>query len=314
MKKIIVLMFSMLIMMFTLVGCVKPYMKPVFDEISPSQTAFLIPLEGNVGDQGTFQSEEFLKNSMVATRRIERRQRWSQTGRFNHQGEWILSDKLIVVERKPVVREWTERKDTGTESTNQGIVAEGRDSIGFMARMNISAQIEEEDAPTFLYRYNNKPLEQIIDDEIRSMVSTTFVETVSDKNYDEIIKNRSAIMTKVRELVVPYFKERGITITVLGLEGEFTPLNSKIQESLDKKFTEERLSEAQAITNRRNIEQAEAEAEAIRIRQSIMQQTLQLKQLEIQEKFIEKWNGSVPQVVTDGNAMWNMEGLLNKGK
>ena len=39
--------------------------------VNPSQTAFLVPLEGQTSNQAAFQSEDFLKQAQVATKRIQ---------------------------------------------------------------------------------------------------------------------------------------------------------------------------------------------------------------------------------------------------
>src|SRR5213592_4623543 len=64
-----------------LTGCLKPYDKPEFVEIDTSETGFLIPLEGDATQQSKFQSEDYLKQRKVATKRVQITHRWSQEGR-----------------------------------------------------------------------------------------------------------------------------------------------------------------------------------------------------------------------------------------
>ena len=49
-------------------GC-SPYDSPELLTIEPSQTAFLVPLDGRTSDQANFMSEEFLSQSKVATKK-----------------------------------------------------------------------------------------------------------------------------------------------------------------------------------------------------------------------------------------------------
>src|SRR5262245_30917953 len=60
----------------TATGCFKPYDRPQFIEIDTSETGFLIPLEGDASVQAKFQSEEYLKQRKVATKRIRITHRW----------------------------------------------------------------------------------------------------------------------------------------------------------------------------------------------------------------------------------------------
>ena len=149
-------------------GCVKPYNEPEYITIKSSQTAFLIPLEGDTEEQAAFESEELLSKSKVPTKEIKMPKEFVQNGRMSWKGYWKNTATLIIVERKPVTREWTASKDSGSDVKNQAIYSESKESIGFSVGMNCSAQIDEQDATKFLYRYNNKGLGSIMDTEIRA--------------------------------------------------------------------------------------------------------------------------------------------------
>ncbi|HEX9058724.1 MAG TPA: SPFH domain-containing protein [Clostridia bacterium] len=277
-------------------GC-KPYDKPEIVTIEPSQTAFLIPLDGKTSNQKEFMSEQFLNNAKVATKQVEIPHRWLQEGKMESTGKWIPSARLIIVERKPETREWTETEKTGTSNKDEGIVAESKESIGFLARMNCSAQIDESDAVRFLYRYNNKPLSEVMDSEIRARVESDFVEQCSKYNLDEILQNKENIMKALRNDVLPYFKDRGITITTIGLKGEFTYLNAEIQKSIDEKFKSSQSLVTQKNENERVLSKAKADAEALQIQSQSIEKSLKLKELENQSKAIDKWDGKMPQYI-----------------
>jgi SPFH domain / Band 7 family. len=285
----------------------RPYDKPEVKVIEPSQTAFLIPLDGKTSEQSSFMSEEYLKNSKVASKQVQIPHRWLQEGRLRSNGEYIPSMRLIVIERKPVTREWTESEKSGTSSKNEGIIAESKESIGFLAGMNCSAQIDEDDAVRFLYRYNNKPLEEIMDTEIRARIESKFVEQCSKLNLEDILVNKESIMNSVRSDVIPYFKDRGVNITVIGLKGELTYLNAEIQKSIDGKFESAKALETQRNENTRVLEKAKADAEAIKIQNETITQQLKLKELDNQAKAIDKWNGQMPTYVSGENgAIFNI--------
>jgi regulator of protease activity HflC (stomatin/prohibitin superfamily) len=318
-KKIALIVVMLLLVSVMFVGCIKPYNKPEFITIEPSQTAFLIPLVGNTNQQGTFESEEMLSKAKVATKEIQIPKRWVQTGRAGWVGEWRPSARVVVVERKPETREWTEDTTTGTSSANQGIMAESKESIGFMARMNCSAQIDEVDAVCFLYRYNNKSLAGVMDTEIRARVESTFVEICSALTMEEILVNKTDIMNKVRTDAETFFKERGITITVLGLKGEVTYNDPKIQEAINARFKAVREQEAQTTINETNVKKAEAEKQAKIAQAEAEAQAIKLVQetLETSPQYIDyikwsKWDGVLPAVMADGNGLILDVGEANK--
>ena len=58
--KIIALVELMVMVCSCFIGCRKPYDKPEFVTIEPSQTAFLVPLVGDSSNQASFESEEML--------------------------------------------------------------------------------------------------------------------------------------------------------------------------------------------------------------------------------------------------------------
>jgi regulator of protease activity HflC (stomatin/prohibitin superfamily) len=295
MKKFLVLLTALLSFALLFTGCSS------VEEISPSQTAFLIPVTGDTTQQGKFDSENFLKKNKVAGKRVYVYSQWEG---FQHG--WMPTAKLIIVERKPVTREWTESEKTGTSNKDDGITAESKESIGFMARMNCSSQIDEVDAVKFLYRYNNQTLENIMDREVRAKIESKFVEECAKLTLDDILIKKSEILTNIKNDIIPYFKERGITITTFGLKGEFTYLNKEIQASIDKKFKSAQDAIAQKNINEQVISKSKADAEAINIQSQSIEKSLKLKELENQSKAIDKWDGKMPQVAGGSNSILNI--------
>jgi regulator of protease activity HflC (stomatin/prohibitin superfamily) len=334
MKKLILLAFILVMMTCSLVSCRRPYDTPEFVTITPSQTAFLVPLIGDSGNQASFESEEMLMEAKVATKEIQIPHRWVQTGRRDWQGEYRATATLIIVERKPVSRSW-ESGDSAATSSNRAIFGETSDAIGIYVGMNCSAQIEEKDATKFLYRYNNTPLETIIDTDIKKMVEDQFNIATSQYKSTELHTHKAEIVEKVKTTVTEYFKEYGITITVLGIKEGFSFENPDIQEAIDAKFASEqdliiqqnkneanlakadaeakaaviaaeakaqaKLKEAQA-----EIEIAKAKAEALKIAADAEAETNQKIAESLTDKLIEKimaeaWDGALPDVIGSGD-------------
>lgn len=336
MKRIILLAFVLIMTMCCFTGCIKPYDKPEFVKIEASQTAFLIPLIGDTGSQGAFDSEELLLEKKVATKEIQIPHRWVQTGRRNWMGEWRPSATVIVVERKPVSRSW-ESGDTTVESANRAVFGETSDGIGIYVGMNCTAMIEETNAAKFLYRYNNTPLESIIDTDIKKKVEGVFNDATSQYKSTELHANKSAIMEQVKTEVIEYFKDFGITITVLDIKEGFSFENPDIQKAIDEKFASEQKLVIQQNENEANLAKAEAEAEAkVIAAQAAADAKLKEAQAQVEiakaeaeavriaaeaeaeankkiaesltDEFLEKvkyerWNGSVPTVVGGGDSV-----------
>lgn len=308
MKKIftLTLMILMIFCMLTLVSCRKPYDTPEFKTIEPSQTAFLIPLVGDTSGQASFESEELLLEAKVATKEVQIPHRWVQTKRRSWQGEWRPSATLIVVERKPVSRSWESGESTAT-SANKAIFGETADNIGIYVGMNCTAMIEEKDAAKFLYRYNNTPLETIIDTDIKKMVEDRFNTETALVMSTDLGSKKGEIMEAVKEYVVNYFKDYGITITVLGLKEGISFENPAIQKALDEKFASEQKLVIQQNENEANIAKAEAEAQAVLIAANAQAEANKklaesLTGSILEKMYYEKWNGELPYIYGDSNS------------
>jgi len=299
MRKLLLLVVMIMSSSVIFTGCW--FNPPIMKNIEPSQTAFLIPMTNETGNQAKLQSESFLKKNQVAGKRVLIPKTWvSGNG-------WQPTHRLIIVERKPETREWTESDGTGTSSKNEGINAESKESISFMARMNCNAQIDEGNAVKFLYRYNNKPLSQVMDNELRAMVESKFVEECASRSLDEILSGKATIIKALKEEVMPYFLERGVTITTLGLKGELTYLNDSIQVSIDDKFKSAQDVITQKNINEKVISKAKADANAIKTQAETINQTIKLKELDNQAKAIEAWDGAMPTYQgIGGNTLFNI--------
>lgn len=280
-------------------SCVRPYDTPEFKTISPSQTGFLVSLIGDTGDQAAFDSEEMLNAAKVATKEVQIPHRWVQTGRWNWYGEWKPTATLILVERKPVSRSW--ESGVSSETSMRAIFGETSDAIGVYVGMNCTAMIEEADAAKFLYRYNNTPLETIIDNDIKKMVEGEFNSATGDYKSTELHDHKDEIIKKIRDEVIPYFKDYGITITVLGFKEGISFENKEIQDALDAKFASEQDLVIQQNRNEAAIAKAQADAEAVIIAAEAQAEANKLLANSItdeilEQMYYEKWNGVLPSV------------------
>jgi SPFH domain / Band 7 family len=320
----------------SLTGCMKPYDKPEFVEVDTSETGFLIPLEGDATRQEKFQSEEYLKQRKVATKRVQITHRWLQEGRMPTDGRWISTVRLVKVNRSPVTRAWTTPQNTSagvqmTGRTDQAIWIESGDSVGFSMGFTCTAFIPEEDASRFLYWYPSGSLADVMDKEVRGRIQQAAGEVAAKYPLDTLRSRKQEIADAVKQNVTNFFAERGVTVTTVGMFGGMTYENPEIQKSIDQTFIAQQLKvvseakfeaqkkendrielEAQGIAEKARREamgQADArktsaagEAEAIRLINSAATEAqqnpllLQLKALEVEKARIEKWDGRYPQM------------------
>lgn len=305
--------FSTLLLGFLLVtlsGCIKPYDTPEFYTIQPNQTAFLVPLEGDTKQQSSFDSEEFLEEAKVATKRVQIPHRWVKTGRFNHQGEWVGTMRLITVDRTPVTREWKYTTNGDAVEAGNSYISESKDSIKFYISIGATAKVLEDDASKFLYQYAGKTLEEVMDKEVRNRISSKILEIHAGLSAEEVQTSKETVITEVRDDIIPYFKEFGITVSNLGYVGDFKYVNEDIQNSLNAAFNAQNEQKAQTIRNETEIEKAEAEASAIKLRQETLSKTIELREIELQQQFLDTWDGKLPDTYLPGGPA---DMILNMG-
>ena len=303
MKKRIPLLVTPVIAITSLGFFMRPYDRPEFIEIDTSKTGFLIPLEGNTDKQMAFESEKYLQERKVTAKRVQIPHRWVQTSRLYFNGDWMDTVRLVKVDRSPVTREWTADSGNGTAARDQAIWIESKDSVGFSVGFNCTAYIREEDTARFLYMYRSKSLAEMMDTEIRARVQSIAAEIAARYDLDQLRSHKQEIIDDVRKDIAEFFTQRGITITTIGMFGEFTYQNPQIQAAIDETFIAQQLKvisgakleaqekenartelEAEAIANRtRTI--AEGEADSIRAMATRLAASdslfLQLKILEV---------------------------------
>lgn len=321
-------------------SCMKPYDKPEFNEIDTSETGFVIPLEGDTTDQAKFASVGYLQDRKVAAKRVQIPHRWVQSGRLSSTGQWVPIVRLIKVNRSPVTRSWTAESKTGD---GMAIWVESADSVGFSMGFNCTAFIAEEDAAKFLYWYPSGSLSGVMDSEIRARIQQSAAEVAAKYPLDNLRSRKQEIADQVKADLLPFFRDRGITVTTVGMFGGMTYENPAIQKAIDETFIAQQLKvissakyEAQLKENERveleanataerlrreamgkadaRLCEAKAEADSIRAVNSAVKEAegnpmfIDLRRIEVEKDRVGRWDGRLPGVVLGNqpNMMFTM--------
>ncbi|MFT5526849.1 MAG: hypothetical protein ACI9HK_004829, partial [Pirellulaceae bacterium] len=273
------------LLMVSLTGCWRPYHEPVWVRLETNEIPFLINEMSEpaaTGSQATVSDSErldYLESQLIDARRIVIEHEWKQTGYMSWVGRWEPSQKLVIVDTSPVTRKWVADSNRGTSDLDDAIWSESRDSVGFSTGIVITARIESQhDAVVFLHNYpprsfkkiehNNgefntqvTKLSDILDSEIQARIQKVFADEAGQYDMNECRSKKLEIMKEVEDDVVPFFKERGIAITTIGMFGGFTYENPDNQRAIDVVFAaeqEEHVAEARIKT-------AEKQKEALRL-------------------------------------------------
>jgi len=295
-----------IVAMLSLSACAGPKQVEQFVEIKPNESAYVIPLEGSVEEQGRFDSETFLEKKKVATKRISVPTRKRILGRGWDNYEWIPTVKVIVVDRSPITFVW---------DNDKGVQVESKDSIGFSIGLNIAASIAERDTSKFLYHYPSGSLTSTLSGVVKAKSVEVLSKEFSKYNLEEGRQKKGEIVDIAKNKLIGFFEPAGITILTFGLTGGLQYDDKEIQNSINSNFkseleikNRENEKKAQAEVNLKDIGIAEAKKEAAKLFAQAAEEQAKMVGLEIKrieaEALLEKakrWDGKLPaNIMPDG--------------
>ncbi len=281
--KVVVGLVSAGVIFVLLIACwflfVPPYNVPKFETIENNQTGFLVPLDQDTDQQAHFESAEFLKDKMVAAKRVQIYRRWVQRGWLYTNGEYLDTVRLIVVDRSPVIREWTQDPVSGTSPNDDALTGQSKDGTALRIAFTCTAYIPESDkdhpqgAEHFLYYYKGDTLAHVMDKEVRAKVQSVAAEFTAKFPLETLRGTQHELAEAVRKDVVPFFAKRGIAVTNIGLVGGFHYVNPGIQKSIDDAITAQQLK----IVAQAKQEQEKVQQQTKLYNQEIDNKTIKLK-------------------------------------
>lgn len=301
-----------LLLLSALIACGPARVEPL-ENIETSETAFVVPLEdAATGDQQKVQSADYWKNAQVSTKRIVIPVRKRSTGRWWNEFEWIPTMRVVRVDRAPVTREW---RSDGEDDSAEKIHVESKDSIGFSVGVDLTAEIYEEDAATYLYHFGAKPLSKVIDDNVRSYVVSFLSNEFGKRDLVDCKADKTVVSEALFTATSEHFKDKGITISNIGLTDGLTYEDAEIQAAINRTFQadqrietakKEKLAaeaEGQVALAKANAdaEAAEAWAQAEDAQRTVIE--LEIERLHGEAELLraqatlemaEKWDGGMP--------------------
>lgn len=315
-----------LFMLATTGGCWRPFEPVQLETINPNEEAFLLPLLGDVKAQTSTNNEEYLRSNLVYTKQVKIPQQWVPKGfeTFFPNGSWKPAAILVKVDKSPVTREWTADSNSGTSNKNEAIWVMTSDQVEFSTGWTCTARIAaRDDAVKFLHNYPNGSLQTVMDTEVRAKLQAAFGLEVTDLPMDTLRKQATPHIVSVTTDVTSFFKERGITITNLGITGGFVYKDKTIMDTMVKVFNAEQEKaiasaafQAQDMKNKTVESEAEGRAKALLTTKQAEADGIKavadakvyeiekakddgeiylaLKRLELEKEKLTKWDGRFP--------------------
>ncbi len=232
---------------------------------------------------------------------------------------WVFYSplKTQIIEFPTYVQtvKWTASPNEG-HPLNEELVFNSKEGQEVRADVSLSYAIDALKVPEFYVKYRVNDLEKFTHGILKDIVRNSLNEVASTYTLEDIYgENKARFLRETRQKIQDQVAAVGVGIQQFGFIGKprFTPAIEQAITQKTQAITEaERARNQLAVTQaemakqvaeaegeaRSQIERARGEAEANRLRQaSITPQLLELKRLENERAKIEKWNGSVPQMV-----------------
>ncbi|HEY2416194.1 MAG TPA: hypothetical protein VGI40_28395 [Pirellulaceae bacterium] len=307
-------------------GCWRPFEPVELQTISPNEEAFLLPLTEDVKKQTSTNNEEYLKQNLVYTKQVRIPQQWVPKGYeyLGPNGKWQNAAILVKVDKSPVTREWTADPNSGTSNKNEAIWVMTSDQVEFSTGWTCTARIaSRDDAVRFLHNYPNGSLKDVLDTEVRGKLQATFGLEVTDQPMTKLRQEATPHILRTTKDVCDFFKDRGVTITNLGITGGFIYKDKSIMDTMVRVFNAEQEKAiatagfmAQEETNKAVFAEAEGRAKALIMSKQAEADSIKLvadakgyeidkakmdsemyvllKRLEIERDKLQKWDGRFP--------------------
>lgn len=232
---------------------------------------------------------------------------------------WVFYSplKTQIIEFPTFVQtvKWTANLEEG-HPLNEELVFNSKEGQEVRADVSLSYAIEPTKVPEFYVKYRVSDLDKFTHGILKDIVRNSLNETASTYTLEDIYgENKAKFLRDTRIRVQEQLTAVGVGIQQFGFIGKprFTQaielaITQKTQAITEAERARNQLAVTQAEVAksvaeaegeaRSQIERARGEAESNRLRQaSITPQLLELKRLENERARIEKWNGSVPQMV-----------------
>lgn len=234
---------------------------------------------------------------------------------------WVFYNPLAsqVVEYPTFVQNvvWTHDPNEGSPN-NEEITFTTKDAMVVSADVNLSYQLNQDKIPAFYTQFRSDDLEQFTNGYLHNIARDCFNETAGNYGVQDIMGDNAPFLTDARKCLATRVDNIGVEIMQFGFIGAPRPpqtvidaINAKVKAQQIAIQKENEVAQATADAQKAvaqakgqadaQIAIATGEAESNRIRTaSINPDIIRWREMDIQQQAISKWNGTMPDVSTQG--------------
>jgi regulator of protease activity HflC (stomatin/prohibitin superfamily) len=241
---------------------------------------------------------------------------------------WVFynpaSSKVVEYPTYVQTAKWTRDLNEG-RAVNEEISFNTNQGLTVYGDISLSYHLDPQRVPAFYVKFRSDDIDQFTHGFLRNVARDSMNRVASDYTVEEIMGEKKPEMERrSREELQSEVKDIGVVIEQFGFIGSPRPpdsvvaaINAAQQAKYIAQQKQNELLQAQADAAKRvaaaegqakaQVAIAQGEAEANRVRAaSINPQIIEWQKLAVTDRWIERWNGSMPQVQAGGN----MPGLL----
>jgi len=222
-----------------------------------------------------------------------------------------VKDKLGVVENTPWGPgvEWTGLM-TGTTSFSTRIQlkeyaanAASKDLQIVSTNIALNFKINPIHAPE-IYKTIGTNYQDII---IAPIIQEAVKSVTAKYTADDLVQQRTNVKTDITEYIVTKLENKGLIVTEVAIT------DFKFSAEYNAAIERKQVAEQDALTAKNRLEEMKFTSESMKLQNEVLEikkLDIEVKKLEVQEKFIDKWDGQMPNVLFSGNG-GGMNTLMN---
>ena len=231
----------------------------------------------------------------------------------------FLSSTIVEYPTSVQTAKWTKDPNEGS-ANNEEMSFNTEDGLTVYGDLSVSYHLDAGKVPAFYVKFRNDDINQFTHGFLRNVARDAINRTGSQYTVQEIMgEKKSELEQNSRSDLQKQVADIGVVIDQFGFIGSPRPpqsviaaINAKVQAQQIAVQKQNELVQAQADAAKlvaaaegqakAQVAVANGEAESNRVRAaSISQNIIEWQKLAVTDRWIEKWNGQVPQVQTNGN-------------
>lgn len=208
--------------------------------------------------------------------------------------------------------------ENGDSKGDESFTASSSEGKAMTIDLTFTYQYQAENVTNVFTRFKGQSGKEVRDSFIKPNIVSWTKEVIARYKVSDVLgEERANVNLALTEYLAEKFENYGITISNVSLIN--IDVDEETRQAINAKITAQQNAETQAINNQTNIEkaeaeakvkltQAQAEADAKKIQAEAEAEANELLQKSLTDKilrqeYINKWNGELPEIVTDDDSI-----------